>query len=211
MDARDRSSRRHGSSQTARSARITSSIPIRTASHATPPAMQQAAPPSQPYPIYPLPIPKEKEARALDLYIQYCDAKLIEKFETSQIDKQSNASHLGGYHLTVPGPPAAQSVASSQFSLATSAYDALTESVVSFGDEDENTTAAVKREGELVSYDGKKVTPRRRNKLSRVARAKAALVRHLVSCWVCRSRRVRVTSNPFPHGYVQCLIAISAL
>ncbi|KAL5325154.1 hypothetical protein ACEPPN_006277 [Leptodophora sp. 'Broadleaf-Isolate-01'] len=206
MDARDRPSRRHGTSQTPRS-KHRMSLSIRTATHTTPPAIQQATPPSQPYPIYPLPIPREKEARAVELYIQYCDAQLKEKVETSQIEPQSAASHRGGYHLTVPGPPTAHSVASftsSKYSLPVSAYDANTDlsSVLSFEDEDEPTSAAVKNEGELMSFDGKKIKQRRRKRLSPVARAKAALVRHLGSCWVCRSRRVKC---PLEHHDVDVL------
>jgi len=143
----------------------------------------------------------------LDLYIQYCEAQLKEKVETSQIEPQSTASHRGGYHLTVPGPPTAHSVASftsSKYSIATSAYDAITDlsSVVSFEDEDEPTLAAVKNEGELRSFDGKKVKHRQRKRLSPVARAKAALVRHLGSCWVCRSRRVNC---PLEHHDIDVL------
>ena len=196
MDSnRERSSRRPA--QTARSKhRQSVSLSIRTANHGTPPALQQATPQPQSYPIYPLPIPREKEARALDLYIQYCDAQLKEKVETSEIELQSTASHRGGYHLAVPGPPTAHSVASSsKYSFTTSAYDAPTDfsSVVSFDGEDEPTSAAGRMEGELISFDGNKVKPRRRKKLTPVARAKAALVRHLGSCWVCRSRRVKVS------------------
>ncbi|KAK0105856.1 hypothetical protein ONS95_004370 [Cadophora gregata] len=207
MDSnRDRSSRRPN--QTARSKhRQSLSLSIRTANHVTPPAIQQATPPSQPYPHYPLPIPKDKEARALELYTQYCDAQLKEKVETSHIEPQSTASHRGGYHLTVPGPPTAHSVVSftsSKYSLATSAYDGITDlsSVVSFDDEDEPTSAAVKAEGELMSFDGKRIKQRTRKKLSPVARAKAALVRHLGSCWVCRSRRVKC---PLEHHDIDVL------
>lgn len=201
---RDRPSRRHVANSNPRSKhRQSLSLSIRTANHATPPAMQQAStPPSQPYPVYPLPIPTEKQARALELYIQYCDAHLKEKVENSHLEPQSAARHHDGYHLNVPGPPTAHSVtsyASSRYSL-TSAYDAVTDlsSVVSFEDEDEPTSAAAKAEGELMSFDGKKIKQRRRKKLNPVARAKAALVRHLVSCWVCRGRRVKVRLSILP-------------
>ncbi|KAH7390134.1 hypothetical protein BKA64DRAFT_115298 [Cadophora sp. MPI-SDFR-AT-0126] len=205
MDSnRERSLRRPN--QTARSKhRQSISLSIRTANHVTPPAIRQATPPSQPYPIYPLPIPKEKEERALELYIQYCDAQLKEKVENSQIEPQSTASHRGGYHLAVPGPSTAHSVASSsKYSRTTSAYDAITDlsSVVSFDDEDEPTSAAVKMEGELMSYNGKIIRTRRRKKLSPVARAKAALVRYLGSCWVCRSRREKC---PLEHHDIDVL------
>ncbi|PBP16635.1 hypothetical protein BUE80_DR012635 [Diplocarpon rosae] len=160
------------------------SLSVRTAIHSTPPAMQQGLTPQQPRPAYPLPIPKVKKARALDLYIAYCDAVLKAKVENSEVEPQPAISHRDGYHLSAPQPPTAPSVTSytsSKYSLANSGYENVTDlsSVVSFDDEDEPNSAAAKVEGELMSFDGKKVRQRRRKKLDPVARAKAALVRHL--------------------------------
>lgn len=169
-------------------------LPLNIKTQATPPAMQPSPTPSQPYPNYPLPIlGAEKIARALELYMLYCDAQLKEKLEKENAEPRSAVGYHG-YHLNVPGPATAQSVISytpsriRAGSVTQSAYGAATESVVSFEDENSPTSAA----GELTSYHGKKVKQRTRKKLTPVARAKAALVRHLVSCWVCRSRRVKV-------------------
>ncbi|PBP26696.1 hypothetical protein BUE80_DR002442, partial [Diplocarpon rosae] len=125
-----------------------------------------------------------QKARALDLYIAYCDAVLKEKVENSEVESRPAISHRDGYHLSAPQPPTAQSVTSytsSKCSLANSGYENVTDlsSVVSFDDEDEPNPAAAKVEGELMSFDGKKVRQRRRKKLDPVARAKAALIRHL--------------------------------
>ncbi|CAL3970814.1 unnamed protein product [Diplocarpon coronariae] len=188
MDGDSRPPWRTSSSSNSRSKRHQSlNLSVRTASHSTPPATKQDPTPQQPRLTYPLPIPKDKEARALDLYIAYCDAFLKEKVENSDVELNSATSHRDGYHLSVPGPPTAHSVtsyASSKYSLANPSYDNVTDlsSVVSFDDKDELASAAAKSEGELISFDGKKVKQRRRKRLDPVARAKAALVRYLVSC-----------------------------
>ncbi|KAL2062083.1 hypothetical protein VTL71DRAFT_6349 [Oculimacula yallundae] len=189
MDARDTSSRRYVGQRSARPNRQT--IPIRNANHTTPPA-HQPTPPSQAERShggrinYPLPIAKELQERALELYIKYLDAELKQKLEKS-------------HNLTVPGR-GDQSVVSSQF----------TESVVSFGDEDEEPTSPAngngKTEGET-AFDGKKVIQRKRKPLSPTARAKAALIRHLVSCYVCKERRVKCSLD---HHDIACLEELRA-
>ncbi|KUJ09288.1 uncharacterized protein LY89DRAFT_741014 [Mollisia scopiformis] len=149
------------------------------------------SPPSQQYPTYPLPIPFEKQAKALQLYKQY----KLEKTLSQQ--PQSATSNHHGFHLNIPAPApprSTTSVGSSRhhraLSISTSAYDAVTDlsSVVSFDDNESPTSRG--RPDELMSFDGKKIKQRRRSKLNPTKRAKAALVRWLGSCWVCRSRRV---------------------
>ncbi|KAF8859897.1 hypothetical protein BDZ45DRAFT_673029 [Acephala macrosclerotiorum] len=170
----------------------------------SPPAAQQptpSSPPHQPYPNYPLPIPPDKQAKALQLYKQY----KLEKQLSQQ--PQSAISNHHGFHLSVPGPApprSTTSVASSRhhraLSISTSNYDAVTDlsSVVSFDDNESQRG----RPDELMSFDGKKIKQRRRSKLNPTKRAKAALVRCLGSCWVCRSRRVPC---PLEHHDIQSL------
>ena len=66
-------------------------------------------------------------------------------------------------------------------------------SVISFDDR-ESSSSGKNRVGELISFDGKTVQQRARKRLSPTAKAKAALIRCLGSCWVCRSRRVPVSN-----------------
>ncbi|CZR68388.1 uncharacterized protein PAC_18287 [Phialocephala subalpina] len=182
------------------------SLTIRTMNQPSPPAAQQptpSSPPHQPYPNYPLPIPPDKHAKALQLYKQY----KLEKQLSQQ--PQSATSNHHGFHLSVPGPApprSTTSVASSRrhraLSISTSNYDAVTDlsSVVSFDDNESLTSRG--RPDELMSFDGKKIKQRRRSKLNPTKRAKAALVRCLGSCWVCRSRRVPC---PLEHHDIQSL------
>ncbi|KAE8454529.1 hypothetical protein EG329_000152 [Mollisiaceae sp. DMI_Dod_QoI] len=160
----------------------------------SPPSTQQptpSSPPHQPYPNYPLPIPPDKQAKALQLYKRY---KLENKL--SQQPQSATSAHHG-FLLNVPGPApprSTTSVGSSRhhraLSISTSAYDAVTDlsSVVSFDDNESPISRG--RHDELTSFNGKKIKQRRRSKLNPTKRAKAALVRCLGSCWVCRSRRV---------------------
>lgn len=159
------------------------------------PAMQQSSPQShRPYPIYPLPIAPAKQLRALQLYRTYC---LAERAAQSP----AVTRYHDGYNLNVPGGPSAQSVTSRgsskrdrSGSVATSYLDAAESfSVVSF--DDARSPGSVKQ-GERTTYNGQKVKTHRRSKLISPAREKAALIRWLESCWVCRSRRVRVSSTP---------------
>lgn len=191
---RDRPSRRSVAHSNLRSKNRQAVSPsVRTTNYETRPAVLQ---PAQTRQTYPLPISKDKEARALVLYMEYCDAVFNEKAATGQ-QLPGTASRLDGYHLSVPGPPTAQSTtsyASSHLSQPKSSYDNKTDlsSVVSFGDEIEPTPAIRRAEAGMRSFDGKMVKQRRRKKLDPVARAKAALIRHLGSCSVCNLRRVKV-------------------
>jgi hypothetical protein len=181
------------------------SLKISTMNQPSPPAAQQSTPTSPPqpqYPNYPLPIPHDKQAKALQLYKQY----KLEKTLSQQ--PQSAVSNHHGFHLNVPGPlppRSTTSVGSSRhhraLSISTSAYDAPTDlsSVVSFDDNESPTSRG--RHDELMSFDGKKIRQRRRSKLNPTKRAKAALVRCLGSCWVCRSRRVPVSFDAIPYNH----------
>ncbi len=177
------------------------SLTIRTMNQPSPPSTQQptpSSPPHQPYPNYPLPIPPDKQAKALQLYKRY---KLENKL--SQQPQSATSAHHG-FLLNVPGPApprSTTSVGSSRhhraLSISTSAYDAVTDlsSVVSFDDNESPISRG--RHDELTSFNGKKIKQRRRSKLNPTKRAKAALVRCLGSCWVCRSRRVPVSYTLF--------------
>jgi hypothetical protein len=168
------------------------SFPIRTAKQQGKQPIQQAPSSSssqQPYPDYPIRIPPDKQAKALDLYL---------KFKLEEVLAQSpTASHHDGYHLDVPGPSTARSVSSRGSSkrrgapsTTASACDGVTDysSVVSF-----DLSPSSAKPKEFVAYDGKKVKTRTRKKLDPTTRAKAALVRYLGSCPPCRSRRVPVS------------------
>lgn len=163
-----------------------------------------SSPPQQAYPSYPLPIPFEKQAKARKLHQKY----LMEvKLDQSKREPQSATSYHNPY-LNVPGAPgvpAPRSVTSHTSSrhnratsISTSTFDVRTElsSVVSFDGDESPSSANAKVKGELISFDGKPVkTPRIRRRLSSVKRAKAALVRHLGSCWVCHQRKVPVSTT----------------
>ena len=147
-----------------------------------------------PYPEYPLKIPPEKQAKAVELYNSYMLADLLAQNDT--------VTHNDGYLLPT-GQSTARSVTSQASSkhrgapsTSASTYDAMTDygSVVSFN---QSPTSAT----ELTSFDGKKVRTRKRKRLTPKARAKAALVRYLGSCQPCRSRRVPV-SNAFLYNRV---------
>lgn len=162
--------------------------------------------PQQPYPEYPIKIPPDKQGKALELYITLKLAELL-----AQNDP---ATHNDGY-LLAPGPSTAHSVTSRTSShrngapsTSASAYEGTTDfggSVVSF---DQNAPSMI----EFTAYTGKKVKPRKRKRLNPTARAKAALVRYLGSCWPCRQRRVPVSTMPFPVQALRILLTvISAL
>jgi hypothetical protein len=173
------------------------------------PAKQQ-----RPYPEYPIKIPPEKQGKALELYNTLKLAEMLAQNDT--------ATHNDGY-LLAPGPSTARSVTSQTSSrhngaqsTSASAYDGTTDfggSVVSF---DQSPPSTI----EFTAFTGKKVKPRKRKRLGPTARAKAALVRYLGSCWPCRSRRVPVSNIlvddnfelcsdcdqcPLDHHDIQCL------
>jgi hypothetical protein len=150
----------------------------------------------RPYPVHPILIPPEKLQKALKLYSTY---RLAEALAQTQSDPQSTTSYYDGSRLDVPGY--AQSITSHTSSrhraasITTSTYDAVTDlsSVVSFDEDESPSSAKARAQGDLLSFDGKVVKQRARKRLSPTAKAKAALVRYLGSCWVCRSRRVSVS------------------
>lgn len=184
------------------------SLPVVAMNQPSPSAAQQPTPTSPQQ--YPRPIPDDKKSKALQLYKQYkLEIKLSQQ-------PQSAISNHHGFHLNVPGPlppRSTTSVGSSRhhraLSISTSAYDANTDlsSVVSFDDNESSRG----RHDELMSFDGKKIRQRRRSKLNPTKRAKAALVRCLGSCLVCRSRRVPVsfTQSHGPRVRLTCS-AVSA-
>jgi hypothetical protein len=177
---------------------------IRTANPSTQSATNQpgssSSPPQPPYPTYPIPIPPEKHAKALRIYIQY-------RYEEG-LEQRRAAAAMGnhdGSHLSVPGPPTLYSVTSyssagrTATSIATSAYEeeGVTDmsSLMSFTDNESPSSAKARAEAELTAFNGSKIKQRVRKKLSPKAKSKAALVRWLGSCWVCRNRRVPVSSH----------------
>ena len=143
------------------------------------------------YCTYPIPIPKEKLSRAIDLFARYRYAKGLD--QRSRDNKPTHAD-------TLLNPGAAQSVTSRSSrvytpSVSTSAYDGLTDisSLVSFTGEESILSGKGNGSTELIAYNGKRVKQRVRKRLSPIAKAKAALIRHLGSCPTCHSRRVPVS------------------
>ena len=178
-------------------------LSIRTAmSPTTAPPVQQglsSSPPQQtlPYPIYPIPIPSEKLPKALKLYTRY----RLEEGLAQRV--QQPGQTYGGSLLS---PATAQSITSRTSSrrytpsVSTSAYEGVTDlsSLVSFNGEESPSSATANGGTELMTFDGKKIKQRTRKPLSPTAKAKAALIRYLESCWVCRSRRVPVSLTFLP-------------
>jgi hypothetical protein len=184
-----------------RMSRLRDSLSIRTLNQPAQPIMQPAQTSSQqrPYPNYPLPIPAEKQAKALKLYNQY---RIEEGLAQRLLESPLSQGYPDGSYLNVPHPSTAYSVTSRTSSgrqrgtsVSTSIHEAATDlsSVVSFGDNESPSSLKAKAQGELLSYNGKKVKQRVRKRLSPTVKAKAALVRWLGSCWVCRGRRVPVS------------------
>jgi len=125
-------------------------------------------PPQQSPSVYPIPIPPEKQERALELYNKYILANLAEHIDSSPAATTyttlQKPSQDGG------GPSTKDSVIDDS-------------SVVSF--------EFSANSNEFVS--GKKPKVRTRKALSPPARAKAAIIRYLGSCTSCRNRRVKVS------------------
>lgn len=185
-------------------------FPIRTAITPTKTAPRQQGqsssppnPPPQPYPSYPIPISSEKFPKALKLYSKYWYEKGL-----AQRVQESQSAIEPTNHLNIPFPARARSLTSHGSSrpytpsVSNSAYDGVTESVVSFTGEESPGSATPNGSTELISYTGERVKQRIRRPLSPVTKAKAALIRHLESCWVCRSRRVPC---PFEHHDIDSL------
>lgn len=173
------------------------SLRVQTSNYPTPQA-PSPSPSDPPYPRYPIPIPPDKQDRALELYIEFQSAELAEGLEQRQ-----NEQRPAHNYLSVPGPSAPQSTASRTSSKrhrapsVSTTGDGQTEfsSVMSF-DGDESPSSAKARQSELRTFDGKIVKQRVRKRLSPKSKAKAALIRYLGSCWVCRKRAV---SCPLEH------------
>lgn len=147
---------------------------------------------------YPIPIPPEKQAKAVKLYRKY----LLEERLARSRQEPPSATSNDGFHLSVPGPtsPSGTSLASSSHQRRPSlSDDGLTDlsSVLSFdgGDESPSSTKT-KSQGDFVNYSGEKVKTRKRKKFNPVQKAKAALIRHLGACSGCRERKVPVNNIP---------------
>ncbi|TAQ88466.1 hypothetical protein B7494_g3177 [Chlorociboria aeruginascens] len=151
-------------------------------------------------PSYPIPIPPEKEANALKLYIRY-------RYEEGLAQRIAEPAttylgfNNGSQYLSLPGASTASQTSSrgkTAPSITDSNYEAITDfsSVISFEDNENPSPTKTETKVELRSYDGKKVKQRVRRPLSPRAKAKAALIRYLGSCVICRSRNV---SCPLDH------------
>jgi hypothetical protein len=152
------------------------------------PQRHQPSPSRQPqqqlqqYPIYPLPVPDDKYEKAVALL-----GKL--RIEEGLAQRSKNSRHYGNSTLGVPGiKPNSIKSEPRTASGTTSNYGGPAESILSF--EDESPSSAANGTADPTSFDGKKVKTRKRAPLTPVTRRRAALIRHLGSCWVCRSRRV---------------------
>jgi hypothetical protein len=141
----------------------------------------------KPYPIYPIPIPSDKREKALQLYVKYKREVELALEHTSF----HPTSHITTKSV-VTSTPACRQISTS---ISSSTSDGLTDlsSVISFDDR-ESSFSGKNLLGDLISFDGKTVKRRARRGLNPTAKAKAALIRFLGSCWVCRSRRVPVSS-----------------
>jgi hypothetical protein len=141
---------------------------------------------------YPIPIPSDKQEKALQLYVRY-------KREVKLALEPTSATN-DSFRLMVPGPTTARSVASKSTHsqratfISTSTYDGATDlsSAVSF-DGNESSLSIEDQPGESISFSGEKVKQRARKRSNPTTGAKAALIRCLGSCSVCRSRRVPVS------------------
>lgn len=176
---------------------------VQTSNYSTPQA-PSPSPSDPPYPRYPIQIPPDKQDRALELYIEFQSAEYAEGLE-----QRGNEQRPAHNYLSVPGPSAPQSTASRTSSKrhrapsVSTIGDGQTEfsSVMSF-EGDESPSSAKARQAELRTYDGKLVKQRVRKRLSPKTKAKAALIRYLGSCWVCRKRAV---SCPLDHYDISSL------
>lgn len=167
---------------------------------------QSTSPPNptqQPYPSYPLTISSEKFPKALKLYNKYwMEKSLAQRTEQPQSAIETTSRlHIPtvarSRSVTTPGSSRAYTP-----SVSNSAYDGVTESVVSFTGEESPSSATPNGSTELIAYNGERVRQRIRRPLTPVSKAKAALIRHLESCWVCRGRRVPC---PLEHHDIESL------
>jgi len=134
---------------------------------------------------YPLRIPPEELSRALKLYNAFKLAE-SEATEADGIARSITVPRSIASPITFRTSPKRRRIPFTSGS----SPDELTDygSVISFGSRAASAP-------DFTSFDGKKVIPRQRRRLTPVARAKAALVRYLGSCPNCTSRRVHVSLN----------------
>ena len=139
---------------------------------------------------YPRPIPLEKRPKDSQLYRRYCLETALSNSKIGEGRDNPSASTTA---------PSGESLASSRgqnpLSVSTSRNVEETDltSVISFDNNESPPSAKAASKATFKAFNGKIVKPRSRKKLSPTAKAKAALIRYLGSCSVCRSRRVRVS------------------
>jgi hypothetical protein len=155
-----------------------------------------------PTPHYPLPIPAEKQEKALRLYTDYQSAELEEGLAQRGNDP---VSAIDGY-LSVPGPSVTMSTSSlgsprHRNTPSVSTYDPTEMSSVMSFEPDESPSSATLEQKELKTYHGQTVKQRSRKRLAPKAKAKAALIRYLGSCPACRKRAVSVSIPSLPCHY----------
>jgi hypothetical protein len=146
----------------------------------------QSSPPNQqqPYPQYPLPIADDKLPRAVELYRQLQLAKGL-----AQRDRDRS-------HLAVPSRAEPLLVVSRTASGHTPVTPSTHGAGMVLSFDAESQLPGIESAGmDFTAYDGYKIKRRKRDKLSPEAKGKAALIRHLGSCWVCRNRRVPVSGR----------------
>jgi hypothetical protein len=135
----------------------------------------------RPQPQYPIKIPPEKQAKALELYTIF---KLAEALaENAKTTEREDCLFIPSDYIrsapqTRSAPPRIAALSDHASGHQIESYS----SVVSFN--------------EVNSFDGKIVKQRSRKRLNPVARGKAALIRYLGSCWPCRSKRIPVSNMP---------------
>jgi hypothetical protein len=141
----------------------------------------------KPYPVYPTPIPSDKQEKALQLYVKY-KREVELAFEHTSFHPTPPITTKS----VVASTPVCRQISTS---ISSSTYDGLTDlsSVISFDDR-ESSFSGKNLLGDLISFDGKTTKQRVRKRLNPTEKAKAALIRYLGSCWVCRSRKVPVSS-----------------
>jgi len=143
--------------------------------------------------LYPQPIAPEKIPKAVRLYSRFLTEQGIEKrTRISDITGKFQDSHRNSAESRADSISTSISIGSaSHRDSAGSRADSITTSlsleVVSF-------EPTPQEQSEPTGFDGKPMKIRRlRKTLSPLAKAKAALVRHLGACSICRPRRVPVS------------------
>ncbi|KAH8597445.1 hypothetical protein B0O99DRAFT_77128 [Bisporella sp. PMI_857] len=138
----------------------------------------------KPRPYYPVPIPSNKQNKELQLYINYKREVELELNTTSTANDSFSSittESILSKHCKTTTP-----ISTSTYNGATDVYP-----VVSF-DNSQSSLSTKNQLRELISYN-KRNDKKRTRRLSPEARAKAALIRCLGSCSICRSRRLPVS------------------